>query len=360
MCVAMRKIIVAPGANGCLSAEDVRASQALFEGARAALFQLEVPLDAVLEGLRLAKTHEALTILTPAPWRELPRELLALVDVLVPNAIELSQCAGTANREKAFAHLLDLGVGAVVIASLFEEQIRLGHDKLEDLLMGFDSREQSEISLFPGMAYAGPEEHLDWVVKARKALSIPVIASLNAVTAETWVEWARRLADTGIDALELNFYSTPVDSSKAGASIENEQVEAVAAVCRVLSIPVSVKLSPFYANPLHVMRRMAEAGAKGFVLFNRFFQPDIDAETERPSFVFDLSEAEESRLPLRFTALANGRVKADLVASTAVLTAGDVAKMILAGARAVQMVTAFYRNGIDYGQKVLAEFASWM
>ncbi len=252
------------------------------------------------------------------------------------------------------------GVGAVVIASLFEEQIRLGHDKLEDLLMGFDSREQSEISLFPGMAYAGPEEHLDWVVKARKALSIPVIASLNAVTAETWVEWARRLADTGIDALELNFYSTPVDSSKAGASIENEQVEAVAAVCRVLSIPVSVKLSPFYANPLHVMRRMAEAGAKGFVLFNRFFQPDIDAETERPSFVFDLSEAEESRLPLRFTALANGRVKADLVASTAVLTAGDVAKMILAGARAVQMVTAFYRNGIDYGQKVLAEFASWM
>ncbi len=134
ICVAGgdNSIIVAPGANGCLSAEDVRASQALFEGARAALFQLEVPLDAVFEGLRLAKTHEALTILTPAPWRELPRELLALVDVLVPNAIELSQCAGTANREKAFAHLLDLGVGAVVMTAgsegaYFASAHRLGH-----------------------------------------------------------------------------------------------------------------------------------------------------------------------------------------------------------------------------------------
>ena len=252
------------------------------------------------------------------------------------------------------------GVGAVVIASLFEEQIRLAHDKLEDLLMGFDSREQSEISLFPGMTYAGPEDHLEWVAKAKKALSIPVIASLNAVTAETWVEWARRLADTGADALELNFYSTPVDATKTGTSIENEQVEAVAAVCKAVAIPVSVKLSSFYANPLHVMKRMAEAGAKGFVLFNRFFQPDIDAETEKPTFLFDLSEDGESRLPLRFTALANGQVKADLVASTAVLTAADVAKMILAGAKAVQMVTAFYRNGIDYGETVLSEFSAWM
>lgn len=134
ICVAGgdNSIIVAPGANGRLSAEDIRASQALFEGARAALFQLEVPLDAVFEGLRLARAHEALTILTPAPWRELPRELLALVDVLVPNAIELSQCAGTANREKAFAHLLDLGVGAVVMTAgsegaYFASAHRSGH-----------------------------------------------------------------------------------------------------------------------------------------------------------------------------------------------------------------------------------------
>jgi dihydroorotate dehydrogenase (fumarate) len=252
------------------------------------------------------------------------------------------------------------GVAAVVIASLFEEQIRLGHDRLEDLLMGFDSREQSEISIFPGMAYAGPEEHLEWVSKAKRNLSIPVIASLNAVAAETWTEWARKLAATGVDALELNFYTTPVDPDKRGSDIEDEQVDAVARVCRAVSLPVSVKLSPFYANPLQVMKRMAEAGAGGFVLFNRFFQPDIDAETEKPRFVFDLSEREENRLPLRFTALANGRVKGDLVASTAVLTAADMAKMILAGAGAVQMVTAFYRHGLDYAGTVLSDFSSWM
>ncbi len=265
----------------------------------------------------------------------------------------------TANME-TLKGLEASGVGAVVIASLFEEQIRLGHDRLEDLLMGFDSREQPEISIFPGMAYAGPEEHLEWVSKAKRSLEIPVVASLNAVTAETWAEWARKLAQTGVDALELNFYATPVDPDKKGSDIEDEHVNAVVRVCKVVTVPVAVKLSPFYANPLHVMKRMAEAGACGFVLFNRFFQPDIDAETEKPRFVFDLSEAEENRLPLRFTALASGRVKGDLVASTAVLTAADIAKMILAGAKAVQMVTAFYRHGLDYAGTVLSDFSSWM
>lgn len=256
--------------------------------------------------------------------------------------------------------LEEAGAGALVTSSLFEEQIQIGAERLEDFVMGSDAREQSEISVFPGMSYAGPEEHLSWVRKARDAVKIPVIASLNAVTRATWREWALRLADTGVDGLELNFYATPSRFDPPGTSTEDEQVEIVSEVKAAVGIPVSVKLSPFYTNPLHLIRRMDEAGADAFVLFNRFFQPDIDPVLKRRVFTFDLSEPLENRLPLRFTALLHGRIQAQIVATTGIHSGADVLKMILAGAQGVQVVSSLYRYGLDHLGKMIREVEHWL
>jgi dihydroorotate dehydrogenase (fumarate) len=264
----------------------------------------------------------------------------------------------TSNME-TIKKLEEAGAGALVLASLFEEQIKIGADRLEDFVMGSDSREQSEISVFPGMSYAGPEEHLSWVRKAKKAVNIPVIGSLNAVTRATWKEWALRLADTGIDGLELNFYATPSDFDRPAASIEDEQVETLGEIRQSVGIPVSAKLSSAYTNPLNLIRRMDEAGADGFVLFNRFIQPDIDPVLKRRVFTFDLSESQENRLPLRFTALLHGRIKADIMATSGIHSGADALKLILAGACGVQVVSSLYRYGLDHLGKMTQEVSHW-
>lgn len=261
---------------------------------------------------------------------------------------------------ETLVRLEEAGAGALVIASLFEEQIRIGGDRLEDFVMASDSREQPEISLFPGMSYAGPEEHLSWVRKAKDAVRIPVIASLNAVTRETWKDWALRLADTGVDGLELNFYATPVDFGRSAASIEDEQVEILAEIREAVGMPVSVKLSSSYTNPLNVIRRMDEAGADGFVLFNRFFQPDIDPVLQKRVFTFDLSEPQENRQPLRFTALLHGNIRGDIAATSGIHSGADALKMIMAGAAGVQVVSALYRYGLEHLGKMKREILEWL
>ncbi len=261
---------------------------------------------------------------------------------------------------QTIAKLEQAGAGALVTASLFEEQIRIGGDRLEDFVMASDSREQSEISLFPGMSYAGPEEHLSWVRKAKKAAGIPVIASLNAVTHSTWKEWALRLADTGVDGLELNFYATPVDFERTAASIEDEQVEILSEIKETVGIPVGVKLSSAYTNPLNLIHRMDRAGADAFVLFNRFFQPDIDPVLRKRVFTFDLSEPHENRQPLRFTALLHGKIGADIAASSGIHSGADALKLILAGATGVQVVSALYRYGLDHLAKMKQEIVHWL
>jgi dihydroorotate dehydrogenase (fumarate) len=210
------------------------------------------------------------------------------------------------------------------------------------------------------MSYAGPEEHLAWVRKAKAAVKIPVIASLNAVTREIWKEWALRLADTGVDGLELNFYSTPVDFDRTAASIEEEQVEILAEVKQAVGIPVSVKLSSAYTNPLNVIRKMDEAGADAFVLFNRFFQPDIDPVLRKRVFTFDLSDPKENRVPLRFTALLHGRIRGDIAATSGIHSGSDALKMIMAGAAGVQVVSALYRHGLGHLAEMKQEISKWL
>jgi dihydroorotate dehydrogenase (fumarate) len=215
-------------------------------------------------------------------------------------------------------------------------------------------------SIFPKLQHSGTKEHLMWVKKSKDAVKIPVIASLNAVSRATWVEYARQLADQGVDGIELNFFATPRDFDVGGALVEEEQLDAVREVRSALKIPLAVKLSVFYSNPLNFISRLDREGVNGFVLFNRFFQPDINADLESMTQPFNFSIQADSRLPLRFTGLMHGRIKADVCASTGIMTGKDVAKMILAGAPAVQVVTALYRNGVKSIRAMLEELTRWM
>ncbi|MCF7936003.1 MAG: dihydroorotate dehydrogenase-like protein [Synergistales bacterium] len=258
--------------------------------------------------------------------------------------------------------LEEAGAGALVTASLFEEQVQISNQRMEDLVMYFGQRHQSEFPLRPGSpeSEGGPEEHLVWVRKAKEAADIPVIASLNAVTKSVWRKWAQRLADTGVDGLELNFYATPTDPNKKAQFIEEEQLRIVEDIKKELSLPIAVKLSPFYTNPLNVVSRMASAGADAVVLFNRFFQPDIDVDREQQVFTFDLSEPQEHRLPLRFAGLLHGKLKADICCSGGITDAKDAVKMIMAGADTVQMVGTLYKNKLAYLETMRTEMNQWL
>jgi len=254
----------------------------------------------------------------------------------------------------------EAGAGALVLKSLFEEQIQLERFKLEEDQHRGEGVYAEMTSIFPKLLHAGPREHLMWVKKAKEAVRIPVIASLNAVTAKTWIEYAKLLADQGVDGLELNFFASPNDFEVGGARVEEEQINAVREVRAAVKIPLAIKLSLFYSNPLNFLSRLDREGVNGFVLFNRFFQPDINVDTESMTLPFNFSTNADNRLPLRFAGLLHGRTKADVCASTGIMTGRDVAKMLLAGAAAVQVVTVLYRNGVKSLRTMLEELGRWM
>jgi dihydroorotate dehydrogenase (fumarate) len=265
----------------------------------------------------------------------------------------------TANVD-SIRRIEEAGAGAVVLKSLFEEQIQAESFLLEEDLQTGESISPEMSHLYPKVQHGGPKEHLMWVKKSKAAVKIPVIASLNAVNKATWVEYARALADQGVDGLELNFFATPRDFDTDGARVEAEQLSALTEVRKAVRIPLAVKLSVFYSNPLHFLRSLDEAGINAFVLFNRFFQPDVDPESESIVMPMNYSTAADSRLPLRFAGLLYGKVKADVCASTGVATAADAAKMILAGAAAVQVVTALYRSGVKAITQIRDGLSAWM
>ncbi len=252
------------------------------------------------------------------------------------------------------------GAGALVLKSLFEEQVQLERYKLEEDTHAGENLYAEMTSLFPKLEHAGPKEHLMWVKKAKEAVRVPVIASLNAVNPKTWVEYARHLADQGVDALELNFFATPRDFQTTSSQVEEEQLDAVRAIRQSVSIPLAVKLSMFYSNPLHFISQLDAEKVNGLVLFNRLFQPDINADSETMALPFNFSTQADNRLPLRFAGLLHGKVKADVCASTGIMTGRDVVKMILAGAVAVQVVTSLYRNGVKSLSGMREELDRWM
>jgi dihydroorotate dehydrogenase (fumarate) len=265
----------------------------------------------------------------------------------------------TANVD-SIKRIEESGAGAVVLKSLFEEQIQLERFKLEEDLEAGNDLYGEMATIFPKLQHAGAKEHLMWVKKVREAVKIPVIASLNAVARTTWVDYARQLADQGVHGLELNFFATPRDFDTTGSAVEEEQLQAIREVRAVVKIPVAVKLSLFYSNPLNFISRLDRDGVDGLVLFNRFFQPDINTDTESMAQPFNFSTQADSRLPLRFAGLLHGRIKADVCASTGILSGTDVVKMILAGASSVQVVTSLYREGVKSIRSMLDEISRWM
>jgi dihydroorotate dehydrogenase (fumarate) len=254
----------------------------------------------------------------------------------------------------------EAGAAALVISSLFEEQVQVERFKLEEDLEFFDNRYAEMANVFPEIKHAGPREHLMWVRKTKETVKIPVIASLNAVNRETWVEYAKLLQDTGIDGLELNFYWTPRENEKDGSDVEKEQLQVLREVKKGVKIPVSVKLSVFYSNPLNFIKKLDDEGADGFVLFNRLFEPDMDVKGEKYTSPFNFSTESDNRVPLRFSGLLFGNLKGDVCASSGIFQGKDVAKMILAGARCVQVVSTLFRNKIPHLAVMVRDLAAWM
>ncbi|MDD3636806.1 MAG: dihydroorotate dehydrogenase-like protein [Bacteroidales bacterium] len=257
--------------------------------------------------------------------------------------------------------LEEAGAAAIVYKSLFEEQIHLENLEIHQQMTDYNERNAEMTSLFPDDLYeASPDEFISNFAEARKAISIPLIASLNAVYDETWIEYAQKLEAAGADALELNFYAVPTEFDVDGRGILNEELDIIEVVKKAVKIPVSVKLSAFYTNPLYTISEMDKKGADGFVLFNRLFQPDINIETESHHFPYNLSSEQDNRLALRFAGLLYDQVKASVCASQGVFTGADVIKMILAGADTVQVVSTIYKNGPKQITKMLQEMEAWM
>lgn len=256
--------------------------------------------------------------------------------------------------------LEDAGASAIVYKSLFEEQIQLENLEQYQAQEDYGTRHAEMTSMLPDMDDAGPGEFLFNLAKAKQSLKIPLIASLNAVYDDTWYEYAKKIEETGADALELNFYYVPREFDIDDNSILQEQLDTLEGVKKAVKIPVSVKLSPFYTNPLYCISEMDKKGADGFVLFNRLFQPDIDIEKESMHYPYLLSNEEDNRLPLRFAGLLHNNVKAGICSNTGIFNGRDVIKMLLAGADCVQVVSSIYKHGPKQVTRMLEDMEIWM
>lgn len=281
---------------------------------------------------------------------------LALRNPLVASASPLSRTVDGVRR------LVDGGVAAVVLHSLFEEQLlREGEQNARLVDAGADSFAES-LSYFPDAVgdESGSRRYLSLVERAAAAVDVPVIASLNGVTPGSWARHAAAMQAAGAAALELNIYHLPGGPHLSGRDVEQRHVDVVMRVREAVSVPVAVKLSPYFSSPGEMALRLDEAGADALVLFNRFLQPDIDPETLTVVPSVGLSSPAEARLPRTWIALLRGRVRAALAASTGVEAAADVAAYLLAGADVVMTASALLRHGPDHAAVLLDGLSAWM
>ena len=258
--------------------------------------------------------------------------------------------------------LEDAGASAIVMHSLFEEQIVREQMGTFMNMEGHSESFAEALSYFPKQEdyRLGPDQYLDQIRRVKRAVKVPVIASLNGTTLGGWLDHARLIEEAGADALELNVYYLATDPSENGQMLEDRTVEMVLAVKGNVKIPVAVKLSPFYTSLAHVARRMAKAGADGLVLFNRFYQPDIDIEELQVERTLQLSTSAELNLRLRWLAILSGRMRTSLAVSGGVHTAADAIKAIMTGASAVQVVSALLEKGPAYLRTLRNEVAQWL
>ena len=281
---------------------------------------------------------------------------LALRNPLVASASPLNTEIGNLRR------LEDAGAAAIVLPSLFEEQIEAEAARYDRLTAAPAESFAEALSYFPEQTEyrVGPNAYLDLIRRARDAVEVPIIASLNGTANEGWISYARLIEKAGASGLELNIYFIPADLSLTGAAIEQRYLDIVRSVRTMVSIPVAVKLSPYFSAVGNMALALEKAGADGLVLFNRFYQPDIDLARLAVLPDLNLSQPNEIRLPLLWLAILSGRVKASLAATTGVTTADEVVKYLLVGADVVMTTSALLRHGVDHMAVLLAGLESWL
>ncbi len=281
---------------------------------------------------------------------------LNLKNPLVPSASPLSRDIQTMEEME------QAGASAIVLYSLFEEEIFLEDQILDDSLTAGSEAFAEALSYLPEAIFyqTGPDSYLDHVRRAKEVLSIPVIGSLNGISPGGWVHYAKEIESAGADALELNMYYLPTDPHLPGNVVEDMYLELLGEMRKQVTLPIAVKLSPFFSALPHFARRLVDAGAQGLVLFNRFYQPDIDIENLQAEPSLDLSTSAELRLPLRWVALMYDRVDTAFAISTGIHTAEDVVKGLMAGASVTMMASQLLANGIHRLEQILQELEIWL
>ncbi len=282
---------------------------------------------------------------------------LDLKNPLVASPSPLSRDLGNIRRME------DAGASAVVLYSLFEEEINQESHALDRYLSDGTESYAEALTYFPeAPAYRaiGPDAYLEHIFRAKHAVNIPIIASLNGVSTGGWVRYAREMQGAGADALELNIYYVPTSIDLSSAEVEQIYIDLIHDVRASVQIPIAVKLSPYFSSTANMMHRLSEAGADGLVLFNRFYQPDLDLENLEVVPNLILSKSDEMRLPLRWIAILYGRIQADLALTTGVHTAQDALKAVAAGANVAMMTSEILQNGIGRFGEILHEMSRWL
>jgi len=276
-----------------------------------------------------------------------------------PLVVSASPLADTLDNLKKIE---DAGGAAVVLHSLFEEQLRQDSLELDERMTAGTESFAEALTYFPQPSEyrLGPEDYLEHIAKAKKTVKMPIIASLNGSTLGGWTSYAKQIQQAGADALELNIYNIPTDMEATADKVEQTYLDILKAVKSEIQIPVAVKLSPFFTNFANMAKRLDDAGANGLVLFNRFYQPDIDLESLEVVPNVLLSTPMAMRLPLRWVAILHGRIKADLAATSGIHRGTDALKCLMAGADVTMMCSVLLRRGIEHIQVVEKEITDWM
>jgi dihydroorotate dehydrogenase (fumarate) len=281
------------------------------------------------------------------------------VDLKNPIVVSSSPLSHTVD---SIRRVEDAGAAAVVMYSLFEEQIGFDSYYIDyHLTQGIDSYAES-LSYFPDMqSYnVGPDQYLNLIRRAKETVSIPIIGSLNGTSVGGWTDYATLIEEAGADALELNVYYLPTHPDITGVEVERLYFDILSAVRQAVTIPIAVKLSPFFSSVANMAGRLADHGADGLVLFNRFYQPDFDLEKLEVAPRLVLSNSDDLRLPLRWVAILYGRVSADLAITTGIHTSHDVIKGLMAGAKVTMMASELLQKGVRRIGQVLNELVTWL
>jgi dihydroorotate dehydrogenase (fumarate) len=256
----------------------------------------------------------------------------------------------------------DAGASAVVLHSLFEEQLTNDSFELDYHLTNHTESYAEALTYFPEPTHfhLGPEGYLNHIRRAKEAVKIPIIASLNGTSPGGWTSYAKEMEQAGADALELNIYSIPTDAELPGVEVEQAYIDIIEMIKSHIKIPIAVKLSPFFSNLAHMAKRMNQEGADGLVLFNRFYQPDINFETLEIHPNIILSTPQALRLPMRWIAILYGRIRCSLAATSGIHTSRDVLKMLMVGADVTMLCSVLFRHGIDHIRVIERDLIDWM